>query len=130
MFVIDKTDLFVKNQVNKCKFKTSKIRLFSILLKHFGLKSSFLKISHLLIYIYNFTVFFLDFKSLFKIFVIVLLLLNKNKLSITKINKSIPSICFKSVKGNQRLLVTFFKCLPSCLNISLILFQVIFIRKV
>lgn len=37
----------------------------------------------------------LDFKPFFKIFVIVLLLLNNNKLSITKINKSIPSVCFK-----------------------------------
>ena len=52
-FVIVKPYLLIKNQVKPDKNKTSKIRLFSILLKHFGLKSSFLKISHLLIYIYN-----------------------------------------------------------------------------
>lgn len=39
LFVIDRLDLSIKNQINNYKFRTSKIRLFTIFSRLFGFKS-------------------------------------------------------------------------------------------
>nr|DAI56126.1 MAG TPA: hypothetical protein [Caudoviricetes sp.] len=45
LFVIDRLDLSVKNQINNYKFKTSKIRLFTIFSRLFWLKIKSIKSS-------------------------------------------------------------------------------------